>query len=156
MRINKWWWSICRTTPPFQMRGCYLASETYMLFTNHWPYSPDLSPCKYFLPSKLIRKCFLGRQPAFYNWIKRITKLHFDEGGMFFFFFFCFFFFFFFCFCNLNILIERCFSEIHPQKWQNVLQDPRIYLQSLRARSIIISVAMPQKIPSECKQHVLG
>ena len=107
-------------------------------FLNHPPYSPDLSPCDFFLFPRLkkmlsgsvIYQC-LQQIPkedylsAFRDWVKKVAKMCFSKGGI-----------------LWRFVIEICLikrsTEVIRTQWQNFLQDPRI-------KTIC---ALPVQIPS--------
>ena len=113
----------------------FLASEKVQVL-NHLPYSPDLSPCDFFLFPRL-KKMLSGNKytsrsslgsaiyqclqqipkedylSAFHGWVKTVTKMCFSKGWM-----------------LWRFVIEICLikrrTEIIRTRWQNFLQDPRI------------------------------
>ena len=113
----------------------FLASEKVKVF-NHQPYSPDLSPCDFFLfprlnkmlsGNKYMSRSSLGSAiyqclqqipkedylSAFRDWMKRLQKMYFSKGGILWRF-------------VINICLIKRSTEVIRTQWQNFLQDPRI------------------------------
>ena len=117
----------------FMVVKSFLASEKEKVL-NHPPYSPDLSPCDFFLFPRL-KKMLSGNKytsrsslgsaiyqclkqipkedylSAFRNWVKKVTKMCFSKGGI------------LWRFVIKICLIKRS-TEVIRTQWQNFLQDP--------------------------------
>ena len=113
----------------------FLASEKVKVL-NHSPYSPDLSPCDFFLFQRLkkmlsgntytsrsslgsaIYQC-LQQIPkedylsAFRDWVKRLQKMCFSKGGILWRF-------------VIKICLMKRSTEVIRTQWQNSLRGPRI------------------------------
>ena len=106
-----------------------------MKVLNHPPYSPDLSPCDFFLfprlkkmlsGNKYMSRSSLGSTiyqclqqipkedyiSAFRDWVKKVTKMCFSKGGILWRF-------------VIKICLIKCSTEVIQTQWRNFLQDPR-------------------------------
>ena len=112
----------------------FLASEKVKVL-NYPPYSPDLSPCDFFLfprlkkmlsGNKFTSRSSLGSAiyqclqqipkedylSAFYGWVKRLQKCVSVKGE-------------YFGLFVIKICLIKCSTEVMRTQWQNLLQDPR-------------------------------
>ena len=124
----------------YEVVKSFLASEKVKVL-NHPPYSPDLSPCDFFLfprlkkmlsGNKYTSRSFLGsaiyqclqqipKVICFLRLGKKVTKMCFSKGGI------------LWRFAVKICLIKRS-TEVIRTQWQNFLQDPRKFTSLVQCR----------------------